>query len=72
MSLHPFTHAYLGLGLLDLGSIRHDGGTWTADYREGDDPYLRLTLAPDHCRVEEFDENLHTGWSSISSTRASG
>ena len=56
MSSHPFTHSYLGLGLLDPDSIHRVGRTWAAEYRDGEEPYLRLTVGPNRCRVEEFDE----------------
>ena len=52
---HPFVHAYVGLGLLEESSIRHDGETWTADYRIGDEPYLAIRIGPHAVEIVEFD-----------------
>jgi len=56
---HPFTHRYIGLGLLDEASVRRDGDAWTAEYPDQrGDPYLRVRIVADgHATLEETDED---------------
>jgi hypothetical protein len=44
---HPFRLPYIGLGLLDEATIRREGDTWRAEYRDGDDPFVEVEIAPD-------------------------
>jgi hypothetical protein len=56
MPAHPFSHAYIGLGLLDDASIRQRGDRWAAEYRDAaGDPYLVVNVDPGRVRIEEFD-----------------
>jgi hypothetical protein len=56
MPAHPFSHAYIGLGLLDDASIQHHRDTWAAEYRDAaGDPYLVVYAGPSRVRIEEFD-----------------
>ena len=53
---HPFTHAYIGLGLLDESSINRRRDIWRAEYRDAmGQPYLVVRVLKDHVRLEEFD-----------------
>jgi hypothetical protein len=56
MPAHPFSHAYIGLGLLDDASIQRHRDTWAAEYRDAaGDPYLVIYAGPSRVRIEEFD-----------------
>lgn len=56
MQTHPFTHAYIGLGLLDEGSIQRHRESWAAEYRDAaGSPYLVVYVGPRQVRIEEFD-----------------
>jgi hypothetical protein len=58
MSSHPFIHDHIGLGLLDTGSIPHDGETWTADYPDTRGrPYLTVSVDPAGATLVEFETN---------------
>lgn len=53
---HPFTHAYIGLGLLDESSIKQRRDIWRAEYPDAmGKPYLVVRVLKDHVRLEEFD-----------------
>lgn len=57
MTDHPFTHAYIGLGLRDESSIRRDGDIWIAEYPDtAGKPYLVARVHADHVRLEEFED----------------
>jgi len=56
MSEHPFNFDYIGLGLLDEGSIQRHRESWAAEYRAAaGDPYLVIYVGPRRVRIEEFD-----------------
>lgn len=53
---HPFTHAYIGLGLLDESSILRDGDAWGAEYKDAEGrPYLAVFIGPNLAKILEFD-----------------
>lgn len=57
MQAHPFSHAYIGLGLLDDESIRRDGEIWIAEYPDTSGrPYLVVRIHADHVRLEEYED----------------
>jgi hypothetical protein len=52
---HPFTHAYIGLGLLDESSILRDGDAWAAEYRDAvGEPYVVVYAGPTLVKIVEF------------------
>ena len=59
---HPFTFEYIGLGLLDEGSIHRRGRTWVAEYRHTDgDPYMVVEVGSRLVRIDEFEGDRRVG-----------
>ena len=64
MSEHPFTHDYIGLGLLDEASIIRHRDDWAAQYRHQGERYLEVYVTSGWVRILEYDDGARVGVSS--------